>query len=457
MRRTRGGAESALGEARRKLSSILIVGGGVSGLVCAWRLARAGHDVEVLEREQTPGGRMRSEVHGDFVLERGAQFVTSGYRNLHGVAGALGLGDRIRPLPLSNNAVAWEGKLYPADSLLGMLGSPLLSSGRKLGLGKLALELFRHRSLLDPLQPERASSLDRQDAASYLANTVGVDARDRLLGPLISGTFDCELEDLSAAFLLLVLRQALAGPKLQSIEGGLGEFTQALAWEVPVRLGCDVRCILSETDGARVRYESGGREHTAVADAVVVAIPGPLVPGLCPKLTPIERGFFESVDYVRGTIVHLLLEKPIPDLEYFGVSFPRAENSDLYALCVDQHRVGAAPPGAGLINVALTEEAALRTWDAPESAVIEMVLDSLLRAPIGLLSPAQAVVHRWPLMLPRLGTGSLIRLSSFLRRNDRSPRLSFAGDYLIGPNLEAAVTSGMRAASDVARSLDIAR
>ena len=50
-----------------------------------------------------------------------------------------------------------------------------------------------------------------------------------------------------------------------------------------------------------------------------------------------------------------------------------------------------------------------------------------------------------------------MRLSSFLRRNDRSPRLSFAGDYLIGPNLEAAVTSGMRAASDVARSLDIAR
>lgn len=399
---------------------------------------------------------MRSESHGDFVLERGAQFVTSGYRNLLGVAGALGLRERIRPLPLSSNAVAWNGKLEPADpgSPLALLRSPLLSAGAKLRLLKLAGEVFRHRSLLDPLQPERASSLDREDAKSFLGRIIGAEARDRLLGPLVSGAFDAELEDMSAAFLMLQLRFVASGSRLQSMEGGLGAFTQALAAEVPVRLGCEVLAVETETHGARVRYGSGGREHSVVADAVVMAVPGPLVPELCPKLTPNERGFFETVEYVRGTIVHVLLERPPSALPYFGVSFPRAPGRDVYSLCVDHHRPGAAPPGAGLLNVALTAEAAARTWSASDGEVVELVLDQLRNSPIGRIAPAQAVVHRWPLLVPLQRTGSLIRLGAFLRRGDRSPRLAFAGDYLIGPTLEMAVTSGMRAASEIIHSFD---
>jgi oxygen-dependent protoporphyrinogen oxidase len=437
------------------LSSIIIVGGGVSGLVCGWRLWRAGHDVEVLECETEPGGRMRSESHGDFVLERGAQFITRGYRNLHSVARVLGILDRIRPLPVSKEAIAWNGRLEPADASapLELVKSPLLSAGAKLRVPRLAAELFRHRSLLDPLQPELATSLDVEDAATYLARTVGTEARDRLIGPLVSGTYDLELEDLSAAALLLALRSFASGPQLETLEGGLGGFTQALASELPVRLGCRVVSVETETDGARVRYVSAGRLCSVVADAVVMAVPGSLVPGLCPKLTPTERGFFEGIEYVRGTIVHVLLERPATT-PYFGVSFPRLQGNELYAVTFDHTKPGAVPEGAGLLNTALTQEASERLWDAPDKAVVELVLDQLLRAPLGPLAPAQAVVHRWPHMLPLQRTGSFVRLGAFLRRSDRSPRLAFAGDYLIGPSLEAALTSGMRAASELAQGLE---
>jgi protoporphyrinogen oxidase len=438
------------------LSSIIIVGGGVSGLVCGWRLWRAGHDVEVLECEAEPGGRMRSESHGDFVLERGAQFVTNGYRNLHSVARVLGVSDRIRPLAETRETIAWKGRLEPADlaAPLDTLKSPRLSTAAKLRVPRLLAELFRHRSLLDPLQPEQATRLDVEDAATYLARTIGIEARDRLVGPLVSGTFDVELENLSAAALLLALRSFANGPRLETFEGGMGTFTRALAGELPVRLGCRVVSVETETEGARVRYVTAGKLRSVVADAVVMAVPGSLVPALCPKLTPTERGFFEGVEYVRGTIVHLLLEKPAT-APCFGVSFPRAHGNDLYALTLDHHKPGAVPEGAGLLNVALTEEASARTWDAPENVVVEGVLDQLLRrAPIGPLAPAQAVVHRWPRMLPLQRAGSLVRLGAFLRRGDRSPRLAFAGDYLIGPSVEAALTSGMRAASELAQGLE---
>jgi oxygen-dependent protoporphyrinogen oxidase len=96
-------------------------------------------------------------------------------------------------------------------------------------------------------------------------------------------------------------------------------------------------------------------------------------------------------------------------------------------------------------------------WDAPDEAVGKLVLENLARTPIGGLQAAQVVVHRWPRMLPRFRPGYLPKLASFLMRTERSPRIAFAGDYLIGPTLEGALTSGMRAASEVLRSLDVAR
>ena len=50
-----------------------IVGGGISGLVLAYELRRLGVDVTVWEAASVPGGVMRSELHGDLVLELGPQ------------------------------------------------------------------------------------------------------------------------------------------------------------------------------------------------------------------------------------------------------------------------------------------------------------------------------------------------------------------------------------------------
>ena len=79
--------------------------------------------------------------------------------------------------------------------------------------------------------------------------------------------------------------------------------------------------------------------------------------------------------------------------------------------------------------------------------------------------PALGAARRWPQsfegprrgvgkgMLPQFGAGFLQRLARFLARMDRSPRLAFAGDYLVGPHAEGALTSGMRAATEIARAL----
>ena len=442
------------------MGSVVVVGGGVAGLTCAWKLRRAGHEVEVLEREAEAGGRMRSEHHSGFRVDRGAQFVASAYRNLHATAEALGLRHRLRRVPDAKTAVLRDGGLHPADvdRPLALLRTGLLSSTAKRRLLRLPLELLRRRQVLDPWRPERAAALDSRDLADGLRRLVGEEALEWLLAPAFSSTFDSDPESLSEAFALLATRLVAGGFELQTFDDGPGLLTRTLAEAVPVRTGCEVTSVETEPQGARVRYRTQGRERRVVADAAVVALPGSLVAGVCPKLTPEERGFFESVRYARGMIVHLLLDAPPPPLgDLFGVAFPRREGIDLYGLAVDHGKPGAAPGGGGLVNVALTEAAADRLRDASDDAVAQHALDELAKTPVGRLAPVASIVHRWDAMLPQFFAGYLPRLARFGARIDRSPRLAFAGDYLLGPYTEMAVTSGMRAATEVARSLERAR
>jgi oxygen-dependent protoporphyrinogen oxidase len=433
------------------VARLIVVGAGVAGLACAWRLQQAGHAVEVFEREGAAGGRMRSERYGPFIVDRGAQFIASAYRNLHGLAAELGIADRVRPVDRASNAILRAGRLEPGDydSPMRFLRSRLLSLPAKLRLPRILFEVWRHRRVLDPRRPELAAAIDVEDMPAYLRRTVGEEAFEYVFAPAFSSTFDSDPEDLSGAFALLTLRFLQSGFRLQSFDGGTGLLTATLAERLPVRTGCEVVAVETARQGVGVRYRVEGREVAAAADAVVVAVPGSLVAGICGTLTPSERRFFDRVRYVRGMIVFLMLDTVPVTLPYYGVAFPRREGLDLYGLAVDHHKAGVAPVGAGLLNAALTATAAARMWNATDAEVVDLVLANLARTPIGRLTPRQAVVHRWDPMLPQFRAGYLPCLAAFLARPDRSPRLAFAGDYLVGPYTEAAVTSGLRAAQEI--------
>jgi phytoene dehydrogenase-like protein len=61
------------------MTRVIVVGGGLAGLVAARHLARAGIDVEVFERRETVGGRVRSRHEDGFVFDRGFQVLFTAY------------------------------------------------------------------------------------------------------------------------------------------------------------------------------------------------------------------------------------------------------------------------------------------------------------------------------------------------------------------------------------------
>ena len=59
--------------------TVLVVGAGLAGLVCAQELSAEGVECVVLERTDGVGGRVRTDELDGFLLDRGFQILLTGY------------------------------------------------------------------------------------------------------------------------------------------------------------------------------------------------------------------------------------------------------------------------------------------------------------------------------------------------------------------------------------------
>ncbi len=75
----------------RHVHDAIVVGAGLSGLVCARRLVDAGLDAIVLEARDRVGGRLLTGRVGDAVVDLGGQWMTTGQPRLAALAASLGV------------------------------------------------------------------------------------------------------------------------------------------------------------------------------------------------------------------------------------------------------------------------------------------------------------------------------------------------------------------------------
>lgn len=431
------------------MAHIVVVGGGIAGLTAAYTLQKNGFTVTVLEREEAAGGRMRSERHGEFVVDRGAQFIASSYRNMRALVNELGLKDRVSRLKTGRGATLRDGRFVSGNyaGLKAILRARDLTWGSRLRLPGILWELRRNRHLLDFYAIDRAAPLDDASARDWALRRYGREVLDYLIEPPFASTFTVLPENLSRAFVLATIDYMFRGFRLSAFRGGNGVLTQALASRLNVRTGVVVQRVEQTPNGVTIHVVGG---EDVSADAAVLATPGNHVRQICSTLTTEEGRFFEGVRYASSIICFVMTSDTEADPGIYGLGIGRTENVNLYGMAMENPKVGAVPSGKTMFNCALSEAYAATLMDKTDSEVAEAAIAELRKLPLrGLDKTENVVVHRWPELVPQFYHGYVRALAAFKRRDERSDRIFFAGDYLVGPYTEAALTSGLQAADEI--------
>lgn len=376
----------------------VVVGGGVTGLVAAWRLTQAGQDVVVLEARDRVGGRLRSEVHDGSLFEIGGQWVSPDQDALKALLDELGLTTYERHREGASLYVdrGGEAKRFDGDALP-------VGPETAVAIERLTKTLDDLTAEIDPDRPwdhPEAQRLDRITFQRWLEEECDdVEARDNIalyVGPAMLTKPAWAFSALQA---LLMAASAGSFQNLvdadfildRRVEGGLASVPLALARRLGdrVRLGQDVTAIDHDADGATVVV---GQERIR-ARRVVLAVPPPLVRRIrfTPELPAEHRHAREQQSF--GLVIKVQVEYPSPFWRERGLSGTGFGPYQLVHEVYDNTPEGYA---TGHLVGFVSDEAADRIGSLPEAERREQVLASLA-AYFGAeaLEPATYVESDW--------------------------------------------------------------
>jgi len=454
---------------------VAVIGAGAAGMAAAWTLVRAGVPVEVLERADRPGGRLRTERFEGVEVEVGAQFLASHQRETHRIVGEIGAASLLVPAP-GRDALWRNGRVHPIQygSVASMLTSGALPAGLKLRMASRYVPfLHRHGSVLDPNDPRPAAAagLDDGSIAEWGGEHIGQDFVELLARPQTAAYYGAEPETTSAA-LYHALASAALDLKLAWVRGGMGALARRwadalLGSGATLAFGVDVARV--RTDGEGVVVVTGDGAERAYR-AAVLAVPAARAAGLL-REAPVAAALDAVPAIPAAGAAGLLHEAPVAA----ALDAVPAAPSALLAVALDRpwHPgwFGAGLPRAepGGASLAVVASAAGRVpGQTAEHRRVALVFPGPASAGQGERSPAEAFEAWWPAARPIVGEAEAVRARVYreghghalfppgfgarleaVRHAERPAGVFLAGDYLVSPTVEGAVRSGLEAARKV--------
>jgi protoporphyrinogen oxidase len=290
-----------------------VLGGGALGLGAAYRLAQAGHQVEVVEREPEPGGLAAGFRVGPSWLEKFYHHVFRTDRAIVGLIEELGLGERLAWLQ-PDTSVLYGGKVWSLDSAGDVLRFQPLPPPDRVRLGA-ALAFLK---LLPSPEP-----LEGTTAAAWIRRWMGPRVYRTLWGPLLQGKFGEHAETIAMPWFWGRLH--CRTPDLGYLRGGYQQLYGRLVERIGelggrVELGCTATRVATLPDGrVRLETERGATEY----DRLIVTLPTRLFLRLAPELPEEYRQRYEAPgEHLSAHCLILALDRPLTSIYWLNVNDP---------------------------------------------------------------------------------------------------------------------------------------
>jgi protoporphyrinogen/coproporphyrinogen III oxidase len=421
---------------------VIVVGAGMAGLAAAFRLRQAGLDVTVLESSNRVGGRLVTDSRDGYLIERGAQLITSTYRNALGLVKELGLEAELRPTS-PWMAIVKDGRprRMPSGAMFPIYA---LTSGL-VTLPDLARFIWHTTKLKWPPVDNYAAwaEYDDMNAARWCAPRLGR-ATDYLVEPLVAGGLLESIEEISRAATLATLALTDNGRgKEMTLNRGVGSFPEALAGKVNVKLESPVQAVKAHDDGVTVQL-SGEQLR---ANHVVLAATAPIAARLYRGGDEVERRlmateYAPAVKIGLATSRHWRNEPALKDVWAFMVARP--DRQLIASATLESAKNFGFVPDGELLNLIVRADSAGAMMDLPDDEIVAKVLPDIERFFPGVIASKRfAQVARWPNALPKSPVGRSRDLAEYRRTRPSSRRVLLAGDYMGLPHFESAIETGV--------------
>jgi oxygen-dependent protoporphyrinogen oxidase len=444
----------------------IVIGGGISGLACAYHLQQAGIPVRVLDAGINPGGVISTQQEGGFRFELGPQSFLS-TEPLLKLIDALGLKEELLHAdPHAPRYILFRGQLVPAPlAPPSLLTTPLLGPRTK---WRLSTEMLRRT------HPPSAD----ESIAAFVRRKFGDELLDRIVAPFVSGVYAGDPEKLSlrASFPKLhefetkygsVLRGAMKSrPAKGTPRPGLCSFRDGME-TLPRSLGARLGNTLSnETTVGGVSHGKAngkssfevdvtrnGHRETLLASAVIVAAPVNAASEILKGVSDKFAAPFARIEYAPVAVVAAGYRRE--QIRHagngFGFLVPRSEglrvlgtvwNSSLFP--------GRAPENMACFTSFAGGATDPELCDLSDDQIAETICGEVGRV-LGITGPpVTRLVHRYARALPQYNLGHSETISALGAAVSSVPGLFLAGNYLSGPSIGSCVEQSNQTA-DAAR------
>jgi oxygen-dependent protoporphyrinogen oxidase len=473
-------------------ASVVIVGGGISGLAAAWELTGGVHGpddstprVEVIEANERCGGSLATTSFADRTVDLGADGFLARRPEAVALVHELGLDDELEAIAESGAWLWSRGALHELPKGL-VLGVPttLESIAHFRGVswrGRLAARR-------DVVAPARLHLGDDATIGEITRAKLGRELSYQFIEPMIGGIQAGRIDNLSAKSVFPALYVAAQSggslmralrpttppnavdttPVFYSLKDGVGSLPTHLVSQLKDR-GVVIRCgvtatALRRTPAGNYPLEVDTHSTTTPANGVILATPAYVTSSLIgsydPAIEDLSRIDSAGAAMITFSIPRANLTLPARGT---GILIPlgtrwSGEGSLMVTAVtfLDRKWLRLRRDDDVLLRAHVGRSDDLRWSELSDDELITRVNDELASLFSKWDAPSQSLVQRWPLGLPqyRVGHEQLVERA---RNASGHYGVTLAGNAYDGVGVPASIGSGRRGAREIIGLIDATR
>jgi len=448
---------------------LVVIGGGIAGLGAAWAAREADQDLEivVLEREPEVGGKARTIVRDDWMVEAGPTGFLSGTPELDRLITACGLDDDVRPAnpAAARRFIQLHGRMRRvAPNPVSLVSTGLLTAG---GCA---------RMLAETVIPARRDQPD-ESVWDFAARRLGREVADRLISPMTLGVFagDAHRLSLAAAFprmaalerehgslIRAMIARAFRGRRgtkpaaLHSFDHGMQTLPRSLAARGDFQVRCNANVREITRTASRWSVAIDGDDDAMTADAIIVAAPTAASAALLRNHHPVLATELDAI-YCPPVAVVALGYGPgdwdsVPP--GFGVLIARGEGFRMLGNLWDTHLYpGRSPAGHLLVRAMYGGGIDPGAAELPAAELLALARTEMARLYGLQAAPRFEEVVQWPHAIPQYELGHPERVRRIEHAVAELPGIFLTGSGLRGVAFPAAAADGVSTGEAAARWL----